>query len=476
VHLEQLVTEIGALLSERRVLHGDAVQRVYDCDAYTLHRHPPLVIALPESTEEVQRIVTWCVQSRVPFTPRGAGTGLSGGAMPAEGGVVISLSRMRQVLEVDAENRVMLAQAGCPNLHLSRHVAADRLHFAPDPSSQTVCTLGGNIAENSGGPHTLKYGVTTDHVLGITLVDDSGRVRQLGGRVADAPGLDLLGVVVGSEGTLGVVTEAWLRLTPLPTVVRTALIAFPTARDATETVSRVIGAGVIAAAMEFMDGSVIHAVEAAFHTGLPTDAGALLLVECDGEDEARLEAEIQTVLAIARERNAMRIDIAGDEAERAKLWTARKKSIGALGRIAPSIVTHDGVIPRSRLPEVLEFVYRIAGEAGVGVANIFHAGDGNLHPIFLFDERDPRQLEAVTRAGEAVMRRCIEEGGSVTGEHGIGVEKINLLAEMFSEADLRAQREVRDCFRSTDLCNPGKVFPSSKSCVEVRVRHRAVPV
>ncbi|MER3414307.1 MAG: FAD-binding oxidoreductase [Armatimonadota bacterium] len=476
MRFKQLVTEVGALLSERRVLHGEAVRKVYDCDAYTLHRYPPLVIALPESTEEVQRIVAWCVHNGVPFTPRGAGTGLSGGAMPAAGGVVISLSRMRRVLEVDALNRAMLAQAGCPNLHLSRQVAADRLHFAPDPSSQTVCTLGGNIAENSGGPHTLKYGVTTDHVLGVTMVDDSGRVRRLGGRIAETPGFDLLGVVVGSEGTLGIVTEAWVRLMPLPAVVRTALIAFPTARDATETVSRVIGAGVIAAAMEFMDGSVIHAVEAAFDTGLPTDAEALLLIECDGEDEARVEAEIQTVLAIARERNAMRIDIAGEEAERAKLWTARKKGIGALGRIAPSIVTHDGVIPRSRLPEVLEFVYQLAGEAGVGVANIFHAGDGNLHPIFLFDERDPRQLEAVTRAGEAVMRRCIEEGGSVTGEHGIGVEKIDLLAEMFSEADLRAQREVRDCFRSTDLCNPGKVFPSSKSCIEVRVRHRAVPV
>lgn len=476
MHQQQLAAELIPLLGEDRVLQGAAVQRVYDCDAYTLHRHPPLVITLPETTEEVQQIIEWCAHNSIPFTPRGAGTGLSGGAMPAEGGVVISLSRMRRVLEVDVENRVMLAQAGCPNLSLSRYVADDRLHFAPDPSSQTVCTLGGNIAENSGGPHTLKYGVTTDHVLGVTLVDDSGRARRFGGKVAEAPGFDLLGVIVGSEGTLGVVTEAWVRLTPLPAVVRTVLIAFPTARDATETVSRVIGAGVIAAAMEFMDGSVIHAVEAAFHTGLPTDAGALLLIECDGDDEERVESEIQTVLSIARERNAMRIDIADDEAERAKLWTARKKGIGALGRIAPSIVTHDGVIPRSRLPEVLEFVYRIAGEAGVGVANIFHAGDGNLHPIFLFDERDPRQLEAVTCAGEAVMRRCIEEGGSVTGEHGIGVEKIDLLSEMFSEADLRVQREVRDCFRSTDLCNPGKVFPSSKSCVEVRVRHRAVPV
>jgi glycolate oxidase len=469
-------SELAAILGEGKVLAEDAVRKVYDCDAYTLQRHPPLVIVLPESTEEVSQVVRWCAERGQPFTPRGAGTGLSGGSIPSCGGVVISLSRMRRILEVDLPNRILLAQAGCPNLSLTRAVEAHGLHFAPDPSSQTVCTLGGNIAENSGGPHTLKYGVTTDHVLGVTLVDDTGVVRHFGGRVPEAPGFDLLGFIVGSEGTLGVVTEAWIRLTPLPKAIRTALASFPTPLDATKTVSEIIRQGIIPAAMEFMDGHVIHAVEAAFHTGLPLDAGALLLIECDGEDVSTVEKEIAAVASVARAHRATSVQIAEDSATRNKLWIARKKGIGALGRLAPSIVTHDGVIPRSRLPEVLEFVYQVASEAGVGVANIFHAGDGNLHPIFLFDERDPRQLEAVTRAGEAVMRRCIEEGGSVTGEHGIGIEKVDLLAEMFSETDLRWQRAVRDCFRSTDLCNPGKVFPSSKSCVEVRVRHRAVPV
>ncbi|GIV03123.1 MAG: lactate dehydrogenase [Fimbriimonadales bacterium] len=476
MRLKDLHSGLSEILGKDRVLSGDAVRKVYDCDAYTLDRHPPLVITLPETTEEVSAIVRWCREHDQPFTPRGAGTGLSGGAIPACGGVVVSLSRMRRILEIDLPNRLMLAQAGCPNLSLSKAVAEHGYHFAPDPSSQTVCTLGGNIAENSGGPHTLKYGVTTDHVLGVTLVDDSGTVRTFGGRVAEAPGFDLLGLLVGSEGTLGIVTEAWVRLTPLPAAVRTVLASFDTPLDATRTVSDVIGAGIIPAAMEFMDGHVIHAVEAAFHTGLPLDAGALLLIECDGEDEAVVEREVASAVEIARTHNALDIQVAADEETRGRLWTARKKGIGALGRIAPSIVTHDGVIPRSRLPEVLEFVYEVAREAGIGVANIFHAGDGNLHPIFLFDERDPEQLEAVTRAGEAVMRRCIEEGGSVTGEHGIGIEKVDLLAEMFSETDLRWQRAVRDCFRSTDLCNPGKVFPSSKSCVEVRVRHRAVPV
>ncbi|MCH8275585.1 MAG: FAD-binding protein [Armatimonadetes bacterium] len=480
-------------------MSGPAASRVYDCDAYTVKRHHPHAVVFPRTTEEVQKVVRWCLKNEIPFTPRGAGTGLSGGALAACGGVVIATTKMRRILEIDLKNRVMLAQAGCPNLRLTRAVEEHGLHFAPDPSSQTVCTLGGNICENSGGPHTLKYGVTADHVLGITLVDAQGEVRQFGGKVGGFPGLDLIGVVVGSEGTFGVVTEAWVRLTPLPSAVRTLLAAFPTPRDATETVSEVIASGIIPAAMEFMDGSVIEAVEAAFHTGLPTDAGALLLVECDAHEgrlasrtdqtipnepnerrdttddaEARVVAEIERVEAIAREHGAMSVQLAEDEDARAKLWTARKKGIGALGRLAPTIVTHDGVIPRSKLPEVLDFTYRIAKEKGIRVANIFHAGDGNLHPIFLFDDRDPKQVKAVVEAGEAVLRRCIAEGGSVSGEHGIGVEKIDLLAEMFSKEDLRMQEKIRKVFNSGSLCNPGKILPSQKSCVEVRLRHKGI--
>lgn len=469
-----LVADLSELLSDRQVLSGAAARRAYDCDAYTIQRRHPDVVVFPHSTEDVQNVVRFCVRNDVPFTPRGAGTGLSGGALPAEGGVVISLTRMRRILEVDIESRVMKAEAGCPNLSLTRAVAEWNLHFAPDPSSQTVCTLGGNISENSGGPHTLKYGVTTDHILGITLVDVHGEIREFGGKVAGFPGIDLIGLIVGSEGTFGVVTEAWVRLTPNPSVIRTLLASFRKARAATQTVSDIIAAGILPAAMEFMDGSVVEAVEAAFNTGLPRNVGALLLIECDGDESAI--AEIERTKQIAQRNDALTIEVSSDETQRAKLWTARKKGIGALGRLAPSMVTHDGVIPRSKLPEVLEFVYGVAAEKGLRVANIFHAGDGNLHPIFLFDDRKPEDVVAVVEAGERVMRRCIAEGGSVTGEHGIGVEKIDLLAEMFSPEDLSLQEDIRAVFNPGSLCNPGKVLPSQKSCVEVKLRSRPIPV
>jgi glycolate oxidase subunit GlcD len=380
---------------------------------------------------------------------------------------------MRRILEVDIANRLLSAEAGCPNLALTRAVEEHGLHFAPDPSSQTVCSLGGNINENSGGPHTLKYGVTADHILELTLVDPYGEVRVFGSRVGAAPWIDPICVIVGSEGTAGVVTEATVRLTPIPRHVRTALAAFQQPRDATETVSEIIASGVIPAAMEFMDGVLLRAVEDAFHAGLPTEAGALLLVECDGDDLSQVEDEIATAVRIAKSRGAVSLRIAETENERAHLWLARKKGIGAVGRLAPSMVTHDGVIPRSKLPEVLEFVYETAARHGVRVANIFHAGDGNLHPIFLFDDRDEAQVERVVAAGEEVIRKCLAEGGSVSGEHGIGVEKIDLLAEMFNADDMELQEDVRRALNDNPLCNPGKVLPSQKSCVEVRVRRRA---
>jgi glycolate oxidase len=455
-----------ATLSSEQVMHGEAVERAYDCDAYTVHRAHPQCVVFPKTTEEVQRVVRKCLELQIPYTPRGAGTGLSGGAMPACGGVVIALTKMRQILETDIENRTMRAQAGCPNLSLTKAVQDHGLHFAPDPSSQTVCTLGGNINENSGGPHTLKYGVTADHILALTMVDTKGEIRTF----ERGEALDLLGFIIGSEGTLGIVTEAVVRLTAIPDEIQTLLAAFDTPRQATNTVSAIIAEGIVPAAMEFMDGTILGAVEAAFHTGLPVGAGALLLVELDGSGASD---EVQQVRQIMEDNNAVQIKTAQDKAERDKLWTARKKGIGALGRIAPSIVTHDGVIPRSKLPEVLDFVYKTAQEHGLRVANIFHAGDGNLHPIFLFDDRDSSQVDAAVKAGEAIMRKCIAEGGSVTGEHGIGVEKIDLLGEMFSPEDLRLQEELRAIFNADNLCNPGKVLPSQKSCVEVRVRRRA---
>lgn len=455
------------ILGERRVLTGAAAERAYDCDAYTVQRQHPSYVVLPESTEEVAEIVRLCNEHGFPFTPRGAGTGLSGGALPALGGVVIAMTRMRKVLDIDAENRLLLAQSGCPNLSLTRAVSHLGLHFAPDPSSQTVCTLGGNIAENSGGPHTLKYGVTADHVTGITMVMPDGSIRKFGGKVAGGPALDLVGFIVGGEGTLGIVSEAWVRLTPTPQVVRTVLAAFDSVQSATKSVSEVIAAGIVPAALEMMDHVILEAVEIAFGIGMPTDARALLLIECDGEDAP---TEIEQVADILRVNGASEIRSAETAQERAKLWIARKKGIGAIGRLSPSMVTHDGVIPRSKLPEMLEFVAQVAGEAGLRVANIFHAGDGNLHPIFLFDDRVPDEVKRVAKAGEQVMRKCLALGGSVTGEHGIGVEKIDLLGEMFSEDDMRLQEDLKKVFNPHSNCNPGKVLPSEKTCIEVRVR------
>ena len=465
----RLIDALHTILRSDQILQGAAAERAYDCDAYTVDRSKPTVVVLPESTEDVANIVRWCNQTQTPFTPRGAGTGLSGGAMPALGGVVISLKRMNKILKIDLENRRLKAQAGIANIHLTNAVKAHGLHFAPDPSSQTVSTLGGNIAENSGGPHTLKYGVTAPHILGVTMVDPKGEILEF----TSGPGPDFVGLIVGSEGTLGVVTEAWVKLTPLPEAVKTVLVSFSNVRAATECVSAIIASGVVPAALEMMDKNILGALKAAFGLEFPDGCEALLLVEVDGAPED-VEEELKAVLASCHAHGCIAADVAKDEAERQKLWTARKKGIGAMGRLAPSIVTHDGVIPRSKLPEMLDFVYAVSEEFGIGVANLFHAGDGNLHPCFYFDDRDPKQVEAVVAAGEKVIRKCVELGGSVTGEHGIGVEKLDLLKLMFNEDDLRLQAMVKQIFNEGELCNPCKVIPDQKGCVEHMKRWRGV--
>lgn len=466
---------LAEIVGTDAVLAGPAAEKAYDGDAYPIDRHPPVAIVLPGTTQEVSEVVKWCVREHIPFTPRGAGTGLSGGAMPAMGGVVISTKRLTRILEIDVPNRMMKAEAGVPNMALSRAVADHGLHFAPDPSSQSVSTLGGNIAENSGGPHTLKYGVTAQHILHVTLVDPSGDVLEIGSLVPGAPGPDFVGLVVGSEGTFGIVTEAWIKLTPVPKEVQTALAAFPSVRDATEAVSAIIASGVIPAALEFMDIGILRALKAAFGLEYPEGTHALLLIECDSvEADGRAVAEMVRVESICREQNALDLRVAADATERAKLWTARKKGIGAMGRLAPSIVTHDGVIPRSKLPEMLDFVYQVAEKYNVGVANLFHAGDGNLHPCMYFDARDPAQVEAVVAAGEEIIGRCIELGGSVTGEHGIGVEKSDLLKLMFSEHDMRLQALAKSIFSDGTLCNPCKVIPDQRGCVEHMRRSKGV--
>lgn len=460
------------LLGPDGVLAGEAAERAYDCDAYTVDRSRPTAVALPRDTAEVAVVVRWCVEHGVPFTARGAGTGLSGGALPGLGGVLISTKKMVRILDIDLENRVMRAQAGVVNKKLTDAVRGHGLHFAPDPSSGTVATLGGNIAENAGGPHTLKYGVTSGHVLGVTLVLPTGEIVQIGGPVADQPGFDLLSLVVGGEGTLGIVTEAWVRLVPLPTVVRTALAAFPTIDAATQTVADIIATGTVPAALEMMDRGILVAVRAAFALEFPESAGALLLIECDGEDEAAVEAEMAVVQRVCESHGTLELRFAADEAERTKLWTARKKSVGAMGRLAPTIVTHDGVIPRSKLPEMLQFCYAVAAEHRLGIANMFHAGDGNLHPCFYFDDRETGAVERVVKAGEAIVRRCVELGGSVTGEHGIGTEKLDLMPLMFSPEDLAFQARIKSIFNDGELCNPCKVLPSGRACAEHRPRWR----
>jgi glycolate oxidase len=514
-----MVRELEALLGSAFVLSGPSAQRAYDCDAYTVDRSKPTCVVLPASTEEVAAVVRWCVAHDAPFTARGAGTGLSGGALPALGGVVVSTKRMTQILEIDVENRCLLAQAGIANKKISNAVAEHGLHFAPDPSSQTVSTLGGNIAENSGGPHTLKYGVTVQHILGVTMVDPLGEVLTIGGKVAGGPGFDFLGLIVGGEGTLGIVTEAWVRLTPVPAAVATALIAFASVRDATETVAEIISEGTIPAALEMMDIGILRAIKLAFGLEYPEGTQAMLLVECDAAESARafqamstsgsqpeirescageqgleapathgpeghgtlgqdahgtVAAQMEVVKDVCARHNPLEIRVAADEVERQRMWMVRKKGIGAMGRIAPSIVTHDGVIPRSKLPEMLDFVYAVAEKHKIGVANIFHAGDGNLHPCFYFDDRDPAQVEAVIEAGEEIIRRCIELGGSVSGEHGIGVEKIDLMSLMFTPDDLEMQAMAKRIFNDGMLCNPCKVLPNQKSCVEHKARWRGV--
>jgi glycolate oxidase len=468
-----IADDLRALTSPSQVIDGPAALRAYECDAYGIDRSPPDCVVLPRTTEECAAIVAYCHKKRIPFTPRGAGTGLSGGAMAALGGVVISTKGMTRILDIEPENRLLHAQAGAVNLRLSEAVERFNLHFAPDPSSQSVSTLGGNIAENSGGPHTLKYGVTAQHILGLTLVGFDGEIIRLGGPRPDMPGLDLLSLVVGSEGTLGIVTEAIVRLTPIPQSIETALVSFPTTSHATRTVAALIASGIIPSAVEMMDRRILDAVQAAFGLEIPEGTEAMLLIECDGPKMATLE-ELASVARICREQGAIAVRIARDEKERKELWTARKKGIGAMGRIAPTLITHDGVIPRSKLPEMLEFVYAAADEAGVMVANIFHAGDGNLHPVLCFDEREPGMTDRVIALGEKIIRKCIDLGGSLTGEHGVGVEKAELMKLMFSPEDMRLQTDIKRIFHQTDLVNPCKVIPDQKGCVEHMRRWRGV--
>jgi glycolate oxidase subunit GlcD len=456
--LEAIVGPDGVLVRPEHVL-------VYECDGTTAFKSPPEAVTLPASTEQVSRIVQVCAESGTPFVGRGAGTGLSGGAIPVEGGVVIAMNRMSHLLSVDTENRTARVETGIINLEVSRNVARHRLFFAPDPSSQSSCTLGGNIAENAGGPHCFKYGATTSHILSLTVVLPDGEVVQLGQRRAGA-GYDLVGLFVGSEGTFGIATEAELALLPLPEAVKTCLASFRSMVSACEAVSDIVALGILPAAIEMMDRPTIEVVEAGVAAaGYPKDAEAVLLVEFDGARAVmdRLEREVES---ICRRRGAVDFTAARDADERDKLWKGRKAAFGAMGRLSTDLYVQDGVVPRTRLPEVLAKVGEIGRKHRIQVANVFHAGDGNIHPCIPYDGRDEEEKRRVLQAGHEILELCVSVGGSISGEHGIGTEKADCMGLIFSPADLELMRALRDVWNPRGLLNPRKIFPTAHGCGE----------
>jgi glycolate oxidase len=447
--------------------------RVYECDGYTLEKHAPEVVVLPRTPAEVAAVVRHLHRQRIAFVPRGAGTGLSGGCLPVAAPVMIGTSRLTRILEIDLASRRATVEAGVVNLAVSRAVEAASLLYAPDPSSQPACTIGGNIAENSGGPHTLKYGVTTNHVLGLELVLPDGEAVWLGGAMEDVPGYDLRGLVIGSEGTFGIVTRAILRLVRCPEAWRTCLGVFESVDDASGAVSDIIAAGIVPAALEMMDRLIVGAVEAAYHIGWPLDAGAVLIVELDGP-AAGLEEQTARVIDVCRTNHARVVRVAQDEHERAALWKSRKRAFGAVGRLAPNYCTQDGVVPRTQVPEIIRRIAVIGERHAVRIANVMHAGDGNIHPILLYDEGDADEVRRVIAAGREILEACVALGGSVTGEHGIGVEKIGQMPLLFSPQDLLVMQQLRAVFDPQQRCNPGKIFPTPGGCVETtRPRRQA---
>ena len=458
--------ELEAIVGRGGVLSDPDELLVYESDGLTLFRALADFVVLPTSAEHVSAIVRLANREALPFVARGAGTGLAGGCLPAEGGIVISLMRMNRVLEIDYDNQLAVVEPGLVNLHLSWAVGPQGYYYAPDPSSQQACTIGGNIATNSGGPHTLKYGVTTNHVLGLEVVmPDDGSIVWLGGRTRDALGYDLAGVFVGSEGTFGIATKVVVRILKRPQAVKTVLAVFDEIDQASAAVSAVIGRGLVPAAMEMIDHLTIQAVEDAFGCGYPRDCAAALLIELDGLATG-IEAQAERIVAACRDSGAREVRTAASEAERQLLWKGRKSAFGAYGRVSPAYMVMDGVIPRTKLPYVLRRVNDIVASRGLRVGNVFHAGDGNLHPNILYDPRNPGEEARVVAAGAEIMKVCAEVGGSISGEHGIGLEKIDFMSFIFSAADLAFMQRLKSAFNPTGLCNPGKVFPTRKSCVE----------
>ncbi|MGF1583327.1 MAG: FAD-binding oxidoreductase [Gemmataceae bacterium] len=470
-----LTSKLQAVVGKDGVLSNKSELIVYECDGYTIEKNTPDVVVFPTTTEQIVQIVEVCNEAGVPFLPRGAGTSLAGGCLPVGGGVMIALTRMKKILEVNTRDRYAVVEPGVVNVWLTKHLTPYGYHYAPDPSSQGACTIGGNVATNSGGPHTLKYGVTVNHVIGLEFVLPDGEVIQTGGPIEDQPGYDLTGVIVGSEGTFGIASKVWVRITRNPEAFRTLLGVFDSVDDATNTISDIIGAGIVPAALEMLDSLILKAVEEAFHFGFPLDAGAVLIMEVDGL-EAGLDADAERITEFAKKNNAREVRLANSTEERRLLWKSRKQAFGAIGRLAPSYCTQDGVVPRTKLPHILREIQRIGSKYDIRIANVFHAGDGNIHPILLFDERDPDQVQRVLDASHEILDECINCGGSVTGEHGIGVEKINFMPKLFTPEDLATMLRLRAAFNPDDQCSPAKMLPTAGACIEPSKAGRRAPM
>jgi glycolate oxidase len=461
----ELVAELERIVGASGLVLTPEGRMTYECDMHTFYKGAPDAVALPVRTEQVQAIVRLCRTARVPIVPRGSGTGLIGGAMAPQGGVMIGMNRMASILEVDVANRTATVQPGLINLWLSNAVSEHGWFFAPDPSSQMVSSIGGNVSTNAGGPHCLKYGITTNHVLGLEMVTGHGELVQLGGKTADRPGYDLTGIAVGSEGTFGLVTSVTVRLTHLPEAVKTALAAFRTVVEASEAVSAIIASGMIPAALEMLDEAIIKAINAGTGAGYPEGAGAVLLIELDGP-RAEVEVQAERAATICRQHGALSVSVARDEAERTLLWKGRKEAAGAVGRLTAAYLLQDAVVPRSKLPQIMREIVAIGERYGLLIANVFHAGDGNLHPMICYDDRRPEELERAKAANEELLRACIALGGSVTGEHGNGLDKGKNLPLQYADADLNFMYRVRGVFDPDRIMNPGKLLPSHPACGE----------
>ena len=465
-----LSTELRRLLPREAVIADPASLSVYECDALSAYRQPPKVVVLPRTAEEVRAILRLCHRLRVPIVARGAGTGLSGGALPHAEGVLLSLTRLNRILNVDPVNRTATVEPGVRNTEISEAAAPHGLYYAPDPSSQIACTIGGNVAENSGGVHCLKYGLTLNNLLALTVMTIEGECLELGGRALDAPGYDLLALMTGSEGLLGIVTSVTVKLLPQPQAAQVLLAAFKRVEDAGNGAAAVIAAGIIPAGLEMMDRLAIEAAEDFVHAGYPLDAAALLLCEIDGHP-AEIEAELPRVAEVLKAQGATEVHVARDESERQRFWTGRKAAFPAIGRIAPDYYCMDGTIPRRQLATVLSRISALSQEFGLAVANVFHAGDGNLHPLILYDANAPGQLERAEAFGGKILEVCVEAGGTITGEHGVGVEKLNQMCVQFNAEELEQFHAVKRAFDPDGLLNPGKAIPTLRRCAEFGALH-----